>query len=359
MKKGRSFEQAHLRHFILLFWRLINQFYLHSTSARHAVQAMVETENARSPMVEKICTSLYTRTTPAVTLDWLVTCIICSKSLSATCTILTAVPLCLPWTWLPTITAMTGFSAGQNYISGWAPAPAHPEWLSEAPLPLFLDLGPHRIADFAGATVLVIPQFICIKYSASLMEMYIYNIYIYIIYIDISGGYCRPMFGKWFWIYFIFCTSIAVTHTRLLPSGLPEVVRPCGSSVARLHRGAAPGCLKRFVSKGVFWWPDRRQYFDDLHVFNVFILFHFGIVYRKSWSVFSLVPSFVLCCQSTQKMLRLWSAKIAVFGSPPTTGKKQQATKTYNSGLWAMLHVILKSNYAWVLHGMTIQYNYI
>ena len=53
-RRPGSFAQAHLRHVILLFWRLITQFYLHSTSARHVMQAMVETEHARSAMVEKM-----------------------------------------------------------------------------------------------------------------------------------------------------------------------------------------------------------------------------------------------------------------------------------------------------------------
>lgn len=103
----------------------------------------------------KKCEQAYTRTTPAVTLDWLassapkVKCNLhCSHSLAS----LLALNMTICHHCYATV-----FS-GQNHISDWAPAPAHPEWLSEAPLPLFLDLGPHQIADFAGATVLVIPQ---------------------------------------------------------------------------------------------------------------------------------------------------------------------------------------------------------
>lgn len=242
------------------------------------------------------CEQAYTRTTPAVTLGWLasapkVKCNGCNLHCSHSLASLLALnmTICLS-AYLP-ICYATGFS-GQNYISDWAPAPAHPEWLSEAPLPLFLDLG-HQIADFAGATVLVIrPHWIvysiyCIIYNHRIIP------YTFLGVLSLS---------VWQMILNIFCT-------RLLPNGLPEAVRPSGSSVTELHRGAAPGCLKRFGScLKVFWWPNQKQlYFNDLHVLNVFILFHFGIVYRKSWSVlfrWSIPLSFVASQHQNAATLR-------------------------------------------------------
>ena len=106
------------------------------------------------------------------------------------------------------------------------------------------------------------------------------NIYIY----SLVFKKGRPWWGRWAYIYIytllgvlspsVWQITLNIFCTRLLPSGLPEAVRPSGSSVIGLHRGAATGCLNRFVSKGVFLWPNRRQLcFNDIHMFNVFILF--------------------------------------------------------------------------------------